>query len=113
MTLLERAYEALIGAGVDARLATLHEGKCGAPYCVVYEGGTEPLGRTLCRRHILADALVPASTPEALPGLAAQIAAALQGGAELTPAGVSSTAALENYAAVTQTLDYTALCGME
>lgn len=112
MTLLERAYHALEGASLDVRLATRHGGICEAPYCVIYEGQPEIMGKTLTRRHILVDALVPAARPQNLTGLAEEIRVALLG-AGLNFSGASSDAALEDYRAVWRTMDFTALCGSD
>ena len=111
MTLLERAYGALTCAGVDARLATRHSGTCEAPYCVIYEGQPEIMGKTLMKRHILVEALVPAARPQSLQGLCGDIRTALWTGPMLTFAGASQDMALEDYRAVGRTMDFTALCG--
>ena len=63
--MIERIYNPLKAADVDVRLATLHTGACTAPYCVLYEGQSEP-GRTVAIRHALIDVLVPAARPELL-----------------------------------------------
>lgn len=113
MTLMARAYDALSCAGVDVRLATRHSGVCDAPYCVIYEGQPEIAGKTLTRRHILVDALVPAARPQSLQGLCGDIRTALQIGPGLRFAGASSDCALEDYRAVGRTMDFTALCGTD
>lgn len=108
--MLERLYNALKGAGLDVRLATLHTGVCTAPYCVLYEG--QPVyGKSVVTRHILIDVLVPNARPELLPETLDRIATAmLPAGCRLTT--VSPTIALEDYKAVSATMDFIALCGL-
>ena len=113
MTLLERAYNALNAYGVDVRLATRHSGTCDAPYCVIYEGQPEVVGKTLMKRHILVDALVPAAMPQSLQGLCGDIRSALWMGPMLNFASASSDTALEDYRAVGRTMDFTILCGCD
>lgn len=109
--MLERAYNALLAAGIDARLAADHSGVCAAPYCVVYEGQEEP-GRTVTKRHILVDVLVPAAKPGWLPGEMRKVRAALQA-ADFHPSLASPTAVLEDYRAVTASIDCTCLCSVD
>ena len=108
--MLERLYNALKGADLDVRLATLHTGVCTAPYCVLYEG--QPVyGRSVVTRHVLVDVLVPNARPELLPETQDKIATAmLPTGCRLTT--VSPTIALEDYKAVSATMDFIALCGL-
>ena len=94
--MLERLYNALQGAGLDVRLATLHTGVCTAPYCVLYEG--QPVYGKNVRPELL---------PETLDKIAT---AMLPTGCRLTT--VSPTIALEDYKAVSATMDFIALCGL-
>lgn len=107
--MLEKAYNALMNAGLNARLAAAHSGVCTAPYCVVYEGQDEP-GRTVNRHHIIVDVLVPAEKPGWLPGEVRKVRAALQA-ADFRPSFTSPTAVLEDYKAVTASVDFVMLCG--
>lgn len=109
--MLERAYNALLTAGIDARLAADHSGVCAAPYCVTYEGQDEP-GKTVTKRHILVDVLVPAAKPGWLPGEVRKARAALQAaGFRLSLTG--PTMVLEDYKAVTASIDCTCLCSVD
>ena len=107
--MLENAYNALISAGLDARLAADHSGVCTAPYCVVYEGQEEP-GKTVSKRHIIVDMLVPAEKPGWLPGEVRKVRDALLA-ADFRPSFTSPTAVLEEYKAVTASVDFVMLCG--
>ena len=107
--MLERAYSVLKAAGLDVRLAADHSGACTAPYCVVYEGQEEP-GRTVNRRHIIVDVLVPVEKPGWLPGEVRKARAALQA-ADFRPSYTSPTTVLEEYKAVTASVDFVMLCG--
>lgn len=108
--MLQRAYNALIAAGIDARLATLHTGVCDAPYCVIYEGMDEP-GKSVCIRHLMVDILVPASKPVMLPQMIESIREVMQ--QANFPAGTTGqTSVLEDYKAITVTIDFAALCGL-
>lgn len=107
--MLERIYGALKGAGLDARLATLHSGVCTAAYCVLYEGQPD-YGRSIITRHVLIDVLVPAARPDLLPGEIERIRAAVQA-AGLRLLTVSPTIVLDDYRAVSATMDFVALCG--
>lgn len=109
--MLERAYNALIAAGIDARLAADHSGVCTAPYCVVYEGQEEP-GRTVTKKHILVDVLVPAAKPGYLPGEMRRVRAALQT-ADFRLSQTGPTMVLEDYKAVTASIDCTGLCSVD
>lgn len=109
--MLERAYNALLRAGVDVRLATRHTGACEAPYCVIYEGEAET-GRSIAVRHLLVDALVPAAQPQLLPEQLTKIRAAMRT-AGFAPGLTGATVALEDFKAVSATADFTALCAVE
>ena len=107
--MLERVYNALKRAGLDARLATLHTGVCTAPYCVLYEGQPE-YGRSIVKRHILIDVLVPNARPELLPATLQAVETAMEP-TGCRPVTTSPTVALEDYKAVSATMDFAALCG--
>lgn len=107
--MLERAWNALTAAGLDARLAPLHSGICAAPYCVVYEGQNDPPGKTIAVCHVLVDVLVPASSPALLPETARRVRAAMAK-ADFHCGTASQTLALEDYRALSQTIDFAALC---
>lgn len=107
--MLENAYNALKSAGLDARLAADHSGVCTAPYCVAYEGQEES-GKTVNKRHVIVDVLVPAEKPGWLPGEVRKVRAALQA-ADFRPSFTSPTTVLEDYKAVTASVDFVMLCG--
>lgn len=108
--MIERIYQLLRAAEIDVRLATLHVGLCAAPYCVLYEGTAET-GRSVAVRHALVDVLVPAAHPETLFSEAERVRAAMAraGHGKCT---VSPAAALDDYKAVSLTLDFSILCGL-
>lgn len=107
--MLERAYNALVAAGLDARLAPLHSGQCTAPYCVVYEGQNDPPGKTIAVCHVLVDVLVPAGNPAMLPAETRKVRAAMAK-ADFHCGTAGQTLALEEYRALSQTIDFAALC---
>lgn len=100
MTPIDKALNALRGAGIDAREAAAYTGKCRAGYAVVYSGGDEATGPTT--RRILINILlhVPASKPEGMKALRANAdAAMLRAGFKRRGAGEDGV--LENYEAIT------------
>lgn len=109
-TILERAYNALMQAGVDVRLATRHTGVCEAPYCVIYEGEAET-GKSIAVRRLLADVLVPAAKPELLSGQMERIRATMKA-ADFSPGLTGPAVALEDYKAVSATMEFVALCAL-
>lgn len=108
--MMERIYQILRAEGIDVRLATLHVGLCAKPYCVLYEGTAES-GRSVAARHALIDVLVPAAHPETLFSEAERVRAAMAraGHGKCT---VNPAVALDDYKAVSITLDFTILCGL-
>jgi len=109
--MLERAYGALKNAGVDVRLAPLHSGVCSTPYCVIYEGACEAMGRSIALRHVLADVLVPAGQSGLLQEGVRQVRGAMEtAGFRCAASGL--TEVLEDYRAVVLSLDFIAPCEM-
>ena len=108
--MLERAYEALQAAGLDVRLPAEYSGACTAPYCVVYEGQDEPPGKSIAVRHMLVDVLVPAGKPGLLPAEMRRVRAAMAA-ADFHCGTAGQTVVLEEYRAVSATIDFAALCG--
>lgn len=107
--MLERAYNALIAAGLDARLAAQYSGACAAPYCVVYEGQNDPPGKSIAVCHVLVDVLVPVAKPGLLPVEMRKVRAAMAA-ADFHCGSAGATIVLEDYKAVSATIDFAALC---
>ena len=108
--MIERIYSILRAAQIDVRLATLHVGACDAPYCVLYEGQTEP-GRSVAVRHALVDVLVPAARPEQLSQEIGRVQSAMMAAGYRRGMG-NPALALDDYKAVSVTLDFSVLCAL-
>lgn len=110
--MIERIYDILIAAGIDARLAAQHSGACAAPYCVLYEGSpyADQIGKSVSVRHVNIDILVPAAKPALLWREAEKIRDALRG-ADYPAGTLGQTTVLEDYKAIAATLDIPVLCG--
>ena len=110
MTLSEKTILALKAAALDARKPANHLGKCKAPYIVVQDGGTKPVGKTTCVRVVALYAYVPHNQPAKMPELLSSIRAAMATVPALTLAQTGEETTNEEFEALATSMTYMALC---
>lgn len=108
-TLLQRCHDALKSAGLNVRLANAPAHKCTAAYVAIYEGAEEDRDKCTAYRHIMAEIIVPKNGAVQMDSMTAKVRAAMAD-AGLRPVYAGNMIALEDYDALSVSMDFRALC---
>lgn len=112
MTLFDRAYSALAGAGLPVYHAAEKTGQCRAAYLVVYDGGMIPASRATGYRVIGVAAFAPIGKRDEIEPMLRAADAALKP-LKLRPRGSPGAEGIDDaFRAHTQSTEYMAPCAL-